>query len=213
MSPDVTFNAITGFRLVTAAPERLAVFYQAIGFELGEATPISMEEMAVLGLHGGGSRRPMTLGPSLVDLDVFDRPGRGYPTRATACDHMFQHLALVTDDIEAAWRVAIDAGATPISRGRPVRLPQSAGGVAAIKFRDPEGHPLEFLQFPRGANGDWSGAGMLGIDHSALCVADVAASERFYASHGLCVGKRSLNHGPTQAALDGLDDVEVDVVP
>ena len=53
----------------------------------------------------------------------------------------------------------------------------------------------------------------MGIDHSAVCVTDVAASERFYATHGLCKGIQSLNHGPTQAALDGLDDVEVDVVP
>jgi catechol 2,3-dioxygenase-like lactoylglutathione lyase family enzyme len=149
MSSDVTFNAIAGFRLVTAAPEQLAVFYRAIGFEVGEATPILMEEMGVLGLRGGGSRRTMTLGPSRVDLDVFDRPGRGYPTGATACDHIFQHLALVTDDADAAWRMAREAGATPISRGRPIRLPQSAGGVTAIKFRDPEreGHLHERIRF------------------------------------------------------------------
>jgi catechol 2,3-dioxygenase-like lactoylglutathione lyase family enzyme len=213
MSSDVTFNAIAGFRLVTAAPEQLAVFYRAIGFEVGDPTPILMEEMKVLGLRGGGSRRTMALGPSRVDLDVFDRPGRGYPTGATACDHIFQHLALVTDDADAAWRTARAAGATPISVTGPVQLPKAAGGVIAIKFRDPEGHPLEFLQFPSVANPDWSGAGLMGIDHSAVCVSDVAASERFYARHGLCDGKRSLNHGPTQAALDGLDDVEVDVVP
>jgi len=213
MPPDVTFNAITGFRLVTAAPERLAGFYRAIGFEVGEAIPIPMEEMGALGLRGGGARRTMTLGPSRVDLDVFDHPGRGYPTGATACDPIFQHLALVTDDAGAAWRKAREAGATPISREGPVRLPMSAGGVTAVKFRDPEGHPLEFLQFPRGSDADWSGKGMLGIDHSAICVADVAASERFYLGHGLGAGKQSLNHGPTQVALDGLDDVEVDVVP
>jgi len=213
MSPDLRFNAITGFRLVTAAPERLADFYRALGFEVGEASAILTDEMALLGLQGGGVRQTMTLGASRLDLDAFDRPGRGYPVGATACDPIFQHLALVTDDIEAAWRLACDAGATPISRGGPVRLPRSAGGVTAIKFRDPEGHPLEFLQFPPGANANWSGAGLMGIDHSAICVADVAASERFYASHGLCEGKRSLNHGPTQAALDGLDNLEVDVVP
>ena len=196
MPLDVTFNAITGFRLVTSGPERLAAFYRAIGFEVGEATPIRMEEMEVLGLRGGGSRRTMTLGSSRVDLDAFDRPGRGYPIGATACDRTFHHLALVTDDAEAAWRMAREAGARPISRGRPVKLPQSAGGVIAIKFRDPEGHPLEFLQFPRRAKADWSGKCLMGIDHSAICVANVAASERFYADHGLIPGKRSLNQGP-----------------
>ena len=54
---------------------------------------------------------------------------------------------------------------------------------------------------------------MMGIDHSAICVADVAASERFYISHGLVAGNRSLSHGLTQVALDGLDDIEVEVVP
>jgi catechol 2,3-dioxygenase-like lactoylglutathione lyase family enzyme len=213
MSPEVIFVTITGFRLVTAAPQRLAAFYAAIGFDVGEAAPIPAEEVAALGLGGGGSRLAMTLGASRVDLDVFDQPGRGYPAVATACDLIFQHLALVTDNAKAAWRRAVDAGAMPISRSGPVKLPKSAGGVTAVKFRDPEGHPLEFLQFPPGASSSWSGTGLLGIDHSAICVADVAKSRRFYTDHGLCEGDRSLNRGPAQVALDGLDDVEVDVVP
>jgi catechol 2,3-dioxygenase-like lactoylglutathione lyase family enzyme len=213
MSPEVTLASIIGFRLVTAAPERLAQFYRAIGFEVGEATPIPGPEMAVLGLSGGGRRRAMTLGASRVELDAYEKAGRPYPANPAACDPFFQHLALVTSDIEVAWRHARDAGATPISRTGPVQLPESAGGVIAVKFRDPEGHPLEFLQFPPGASAARSGAGVMGIDHSAVCVADVAASLRFYDSHGLCEGKASNNHGPTQVALDGLDGVEVDVVP
>jgi catechol 2,3-dioxygenase-like lactoylglutathione lyase family enzyme len=213
MSPKVSLTAITGFRLVTAAPERLALFYCAIGFEVGAATPVPRLEMAVLGLSGGGSRRPMALGPSRVDLDAYEQPGRPYPADPTACDPFFQHLALVTSDIQAAWRQARQAGATPISRVGPVELPKSAGGVIAVKFRDPDGHPLELLQFPPGGNAAWSGAGVLGIDHSAICVADVAASQRFYGSHGLGEGEASLNHGPTQVALDALDGVQVDVVP
>ncbi len=54
---------------------------------------------------------------------------------------------------------------------------------------------------------------MIGIDHSAVSVSDVAASRRFYAKHGLIEGEASLNRGPAQVALDGLDDVQVDVVP
>ena len=92
-------------------------------------------------------------------------------------------------------------------------LPKSAGGVTAVKFRDPEGHPLEFLQFPPGANPNWKGAGMMGIDHSAISVSDVAASRRFYARHGLSEANATVNRGPAQDALDGLDGVEVAVVP
>lgn len=40
------------------------------------------------------------------------------------------------------------------------------------QVRDPEGHPLEFLQFPRGANPDWQGTGIMGIDHCALSVSE-----------------------------------------
>src|ERR1700722_15967927 len=133
MPPDVKFVAITGFRLVTAAPDRLVAFYRAIGFEVGAATAIPTEEMAVLGLPGDGFRRRMIFGPSRVDLDAFDQPGALYPVRATACDLAFQHLALVSDDAAAAWRRASAAGATPISRTGPVQLPKSAGGVTAIK--------------------------------------------------------------------------------
>ncbi|MGB9109547.1 MAG: glyoxalase, partial [Telluria sp.] len=102
---------------------------------------------------------------------------------------------------------------TPISREQPVALPQSSGGVTAVKLRDPEGHPLEFLQFPRGDYPHWQGTGIMGIDHTAIAVGDLAASRRFYAHHGLTEGEPMLNQGPTQVALDGIDDVVVDIVP
>ena len=207
------FEAIVGFRLVSADPAGLATFYRALGFDVGEAAPIPATDMELLGLSGCGLRIALCLGQNRVDLDFFEHPGRPYPTDATACDLIFQHLALVTDDAQAAWRRAREAGATPISRECPVTLPKSSGGVTAVKFRDPEGHPLEFIQFPRGANPEWQGTGIMRIDHSAISVSDIAASQRFYARHGLRPGDATLNHGPTQDTLDGLDGVEVDVVP
>ena len=207
------FKAIAGFRLVTAESGLLMTFYQAIGFIAGEFAPIPATEMAVLGLRGVGWRRSLTLGASRLDLDSFDLQGRSYPDHTSASDLVFQHLALVTDDAQSAWRRVRNAGATPISRGEPVTLPQSCGGVTAVKFRDPEGHPLELLKFPAGSNSSWQGRGMMGIDHSAISIADLAASRRFYEEHGLAEGKRTLNQGPAQVALDGLDGVEVDVLP
>ncbi len=207
------FEAILGFRLVTADPDRLAIFYEALGFRRGATVPIAAAEMAVLGLSGKGTRLMLTLGPSRLDLDRFERPGAAYPADATAANTIFQHLALVTSSVGAAWQRAAAAGATPISRDGPVTLPASSGGVTAVKFRDPDGHPLEFLQFPAGANPAWPGIGMLGIDHSAITVADTGASLAFYRVRELSEGKRTLNQGPTQVALDGLADVRVDVVP
>jgi catechol 2,3-dioxygenase-like lactoylglutathione lyase family enzyme len=209
----MTWRAILGFRLVTADLDRSAQFYARLGFTTGVRGPIVPEELAMLGLEGLGTRQAMRLGPSRIDLDLFERPGRSYPAAADAASLLFQHLALVTDDAARAWRRAEGAGAVPISRAGPVTLPASTGGVTAAKFRDPDGHPLELLQFPDGTAHGWPGTGMLGIDHSALSVANVPTSLGFYESHGLTQGKTTLNRGPAQVALDGLDGVEVEVVP
>ena len=213
MPPVVSWTAIRSFRLVTHDPARLIRFYAAIGFVAGTADAIPAEEMLVLGLAGGGQRHSLRLGESRIDLDRFDTPGQPYPADANAADLIFQHLALVTSDAAAAWALARAAGAVPISRDGPVRLPTSSGGVTAVKFRDPDGHPLEFIQFPPGANLDWPGKGMLGIDHSAVSVADVDVGQRWFEERGLRKGEATLNGGPEQVALDGLDGVAVDVVP
>jgi catechol 2,3-dioxygenase-like lactoylglutathione lyase family enzyme len=207
------FHAIERFCLVTDDLARTAAFYRSIGFNVGEATRIPTTEMKMLSLSGGGARITMSLGQTRVDLERFDRPGHPYPQVATACDVVFQHLAIITDDADVAWRQARAAGATPISHRQPVKLPNEAGGVIAVKFRDPDGHPLEFLQFPPKANSHWKGTGVMGIDHTAISVSDVVASRRFYARHGLSETAATMNHGSTQDALDGLDGVQVDVVP
>lgn len=210
----MSWSRIAAFRLVTLDPERLLPFYAALGFGVEQPASIATSEMALLGVPGRGTRWTMRLGPSRVDLDRYPRSGRPYPAEADAASLCFQHLALVTSDADAAWSRAQMAGAVPISRGgRPVKLPASAGGVMAVKFRDPEGHPLEFLSFPDGSAKGWPGRGILGVDHSAVSVADGAASRAFYGDRGLSKGDPTLNSGPTQVALDALQDVEVDVIP
>ncbi len=206
-------SAVTAVRLTTAQPERLASFYQELGFAVGSPEAIGGEEIALLGLMGGGVRVPLRLGEQRVDLDSFDVQGRPYPTGSTAADLCFQHFALVTDDASAAWKHVAAIGGRPISTGGPVRLPASTGVAAAVKFRDPEGHPLELLQFQLQSASRWHGTGLLGIDHSAISVSDINASCRFYGALGLSVQGRTLNEGATQVALDGLPSVEVDVVP
>jgi catechol 2,3-dioxygenase-like lactoylglutathione lyase family enzyme len=203
-------TAIVAFRLVSRQPERLVAFYTGLGFAAGDAEPIPAAEMALLGLHGGGSRRTLRLGDQRIELDCFDNAGRPYPPDVMGADSRFQHLALVTDDAAAAWSHACALGATAISVGGPVTLPASSGGVTAIKFRDPEGHPLELLQFPRRSS---VGSGLLGIDHSAISVSDVDVALAFYEALGLSTQGRTLNRGASQAALDGLVGAEVDVLP
>lgn len=210
---NAVLSAITAFQLTTTEPERLLCFYEGLGFTPGERKRIEQREMALLGLAQGGTRRTLHLGEQRLDLDSFDNAGRSYPASATSADLCFQHFALVTDDAAAAWALAAALGALPISTSGPVRLPAGAGGVIAVKFRDPEGHPLELLQFPESGANRYRGSGLLGIDHSAISVANVDASTRFYQALGLSVQRPTLNEGAAQIALDGLPQVTVDVVP
>ncbi len=213
-------TAITGFRLVTGDLPRLRRFYdEVLGFTPeGEAQPIGVDEMAVLGLRGYGLRQVLRLGEQIVGIDQYEEAGRAYPDHGDAASLWFQHLALVVADMAQAYpRIA---GAAPISSGGPQLLPASSGGVYAYKFRDPDGHPLELLQLPANARPHhWQGKSAtpgqigLGIDHTAISVADAEASLTFYAALGLSPGHRTLNHGPEQQHLDDLADVQVEVVP
>lgn len=129
----------------------------------------------------------------------------------------FQHLALVVPDMGEAMRgLEAAPGWSPISRRGPETLPPASGGVTAFKFRDPDGHPLEFLAFPPGAVPPcWQGASarIAGIDHSAISVADTARAVTFYAGLGFVAGGTGVNRGAEQARLDGLKGAEVEVTP
>lgn len=153
----------------------------------------------------------LQLGQQCLELSRCVPPGAPYPLRLRANDRIFQHIAIVTTDIAVACARALRHGAAAISHDGPQTLPAAAGGVMAWKFRDPDGHPLEFLQFPSG--GLWEGESLLlGYDHSALCVSDVARSIGFYQRLGLRERHRQHNHGPAQDRLDGLAVSSVDVV-
>jgi catechol 2,3-dioxygenase-like lactoylglutathione lyase family enzyme len=213
-------EAITGFSLVTADLPRLTRFYRdALGFEAhGDAKPIDETEMRLLGLAGRGRRQVMSLGRQILSIDEFEQPGRPYPADSDAASLWFQHLAIVVQDMHEAYARLRDV--TPVSKGEPQKLPRADGGVQAFKFRDPDLHPLELLQFPAASMPDaWrhgrklEGQIGLGVDHSAISVADADASADFYQSLGLTPGRRTLNHGPAQQHLDGLSEVEVMVVP
>ena len=137
--------------LTVSDTDRLARFYaDAFGATVGATVVDKGEPFARL--HGVRDARArlvtLGIGDERVELAAFDEPGAPYPADATGRDLAFQHFALITNGIEAAWDRALDAGARPIGSERPVLLPARSGGVTAIKFRDPDGHPLELLAFP-----------------------------------------------------------------
>ena len=185
--------------------EDAVTFYtEALGF-----TPVKIEtkDAALAGVLGVQAVRRARLqrGAQCVDLTQCNPPGAPYPEGSRSNELWFQHCALVTDDMAAAYARLCQHSFAAISRHGPQSLP---GGIVAFKFRDPDGHPLELIGFP---NPDPRTAG--GLDHSAISVADVARSVAFYATElGLTEQQRQVNTGPAQDALDDLDGVRVDVV-
>ena len=160
------------------------------------------------------------LGGEEVALVQFALPGRAYPENSGSNDLWFQHLAIVVSDMDAAYaRLLANPAWHPISVGGPQALPETDGGVRAFKFRDPDGHPLEFLWLPPGrGRAIWHERPsslreppFLGIDHTALAVKSTRRSVDFYRALGMRLGHQSLNHGAAQSHLDGLRDARVRV--
>lgn len=179
---------IAAIRLMSREPQALAAFFaEALGFTWNNA----------------GS---LKLGQERVEIERTD--GAPIPADLVSNDTRFQHFAVIVSDMDAACaRLLGVKGWTPISTKGPERLPEASGGVTAFKFRSPEGHPLELLQFPEGkAPAPWNArSGLhLGIDHSAIGVSDTERSIAFYTRLGFTLAARQTNRGMEQARLDGL---------
>jgi catechol 2,3-dioxygenase-like lactoylglutathione lyase family enzyme len=217
--PQNPVERLARFGLVTPDAARLSRFYQAaLGFRLLGAERRSESDLArSMRSDGGAQSITIGLGREIVELVQFDQPGRPYPDGASASDLCFQHFAIVVTDIALAYqRLCSVSGWAAISIDGPQRLPLSSGGVAAFKFRDPDGHPLELLAFPDGKSpSHWQARPKnhlaLGIDHSAISVVDSTRSIAFYEALGLRVAARSLNSGCEQERLDAVSHPLVEV--
>jgi catechol 2,3-dioxygenase-like lactoylglutathione lyase family enzyme len=219
VSPAPLVQRLARFSLTTADAEQLAAFYEnTFGCHRLSTQYISGAAFEnLMGVKGGALQITLSLGEQIVELLQFDQQGRPYPQNRSASDLIFQHLAIVVSDMAQAYRrLSAIEGWMAISCGGPQLLPESSGGVTAFKFRDPEGHPLEFLSFPKAAMpARWrerqNDELCLGIDHSAISVSDTARSVSFYESLGLQMSSQSSNHGEAQEKLDDLAGVRVEV--
>jgi catechol 2,3-dioxygenase-like lactoylglutathione lyase family enzyme len=154
----------------------------------------------------------LALGDKTISLRQFVR-GRGkpYPVGSRSNDGWFQHLAIVVSDMDRAYERLHAANVTHISSG-PQTLPDwnvAAAGIKAFYFRDPDGHPLELIWYPAGKGQDkWhehTERLFLGIDHTAIAIADTEASLRFYGDGlGFRIVGQSENLGSEQERLNGL---------
>jgi catechol 2,3-dioxygenase-like lactoylglutathione lyase family enzyme len=205
--------------LICSEPEWLAGFYES-AFGFARTGAISMTEPAfgeLMGIAGATARGiSLQLGEQEIELLRVHPPGRPYPRPALGQSALFQHFAIVVSDMGRAYvRLSAREGWTTISTDGPQLLPVSSGGVTAYKFRDPEGHPLELIAFPRGGTpARWrksSAAECLGIDHSAISVAATERSTKFYERLGLKRIGSSLNIGPEQDKLDDIAGALVEV--
>ena len=222
MSPLATsrISALTRFGINSPDTRQLARFYhQALGAQVGPRERQGSHRFADWSeVQGGAEATVLRLGEATVELLEFDHPGHPCPPELSPYDTRFQHLGIVVADMHRAMqRLSQVSGWTLISTAGPQQLPANDGGVTAFKFKDPDGHPLEFLQFGAGAIPDhWRGRAAgdmpLGIDHSAISVADTNRSVHFYESMGLTVTGRTLNRGMEQERLDGVPSPRVDVI-
>ena len=153
----------------------------------------------------------MRLGEELIELTEYLAPkGRPVPVDSRSNDRWFQHIAIITSDMDKAYAWLRDNKVEHASTG-PQRLPdwnKNAGGIKAFYFRDPDKHWLEILQFP-GGKGDakWQRADklFLGIDHTAIVVGNSEASLRFYRDAlGLNIAGTSENYGTEQEHLNNV---------
>jgi catechol 2,3-dioxygenase-like lactoylglutathione lyase family enzyme len=154
----------------------------------------------------------MRLGLEHIELtEYLASRGRRIPEDSRSNDRWFQHVAIIVSDMDAAY-TRLRQHHVEHASPEPQRLPDwnpNAGGIKAFYFKDPDGHPLEILQFPDG-KGDpkWHAASnrlFLGIDHTAIVVNDTAASLAFYRNLlGLRVAGESTNYGPEQERLNNV---------
>jgi catechol 2,3-dioxygenase-like lactoylglutathione lyase family enzyme len=154
----------------------------------------------------------LRLGEETLRLTQYLTPqSRPIPVDSRSHDRWFQHIAIVVRDMDAAFARLREHRVRYVSTA-PQTLPawnRAAAGIRAFYFRDPDDHNLEIIYFPPG-KGDprWhhtekTDALFLGIDHTAIAVADTEASLRFYRDRlGLRVVGESLNHGPEQEHLN-----------
>ena len=156
----------------------------------------------------------LRLGEEFIELTEYLAPkGRPIPVDSRSNDRWFQHIAIIVSDMDRAYQWLRRHKVEHASSG-PQRLPDwntNAAGIRAFYFKDPDGHPLEILQFPPDkGNPRWRRAAetdglFLGIDHTAIVVTDTDASLRFYRDLlGLKVAGESENYGAEQEHLNNV---------
>ena len=214
-TPRVRVSAVEAPGLTVADLDRSIQFFtEVLTFE--KVSDVEVAGEAYEHLHGVFGLRMrvvrMKLGDEQIELTEYLAPrGRPVPDDARSNDRSFQHVAIIVSDMGKAYRRLREHKVQHASTG-PQRLPdwnKDAGGIEAFYFKDPDGHALEILRFPpdKGA-APWhkpTDRLFLGIDHTAIAVADTDTSLRFYRDTlGFTVAGGAENYGTEQEHLNNV---------
>jgi len=214
-SPPPVADAVVAIGMTVSDMDRAVAFYAGVlSFEkFSDVEVIGREYEHLQGVFGLRMRVVrLRLGDESIELTEYLAPkGRPIPVDSRSHDRWFQHVAIIVSDMDRAYQWLRQHKVEHASSG-PQRLPDwnpNGGGIRAFYFKDPDGHPLEILQFPPG-KGDpkWHRPTerlFLGIDHTAIVVGDTDASLRLYRDVlGLKVVGESENYGTEQEHLNNV---------
>jgi catechol 2,3-dioxygenase-like lactoylglutathione lyase family enzyme len=214
-APSVAAQAVAMVGLTVSDMERSVDFYTTVlDFTKETDDEIAGEPIEALqGVFGARIRVVrLRLGEERLQLTEYLAPkGRPAPADSRSNDRWFQHVAIIVSDMDRAYARLRQFRVQHASTA-PQTLPETipaAAGIRAFYFRDPDGHPLEILQFPPDKGDEkWhrpEGRLFLGIDHTAIVVEDTEASLGFYRDVlGFRVTGESLNFGTQQEHLNNV---------
>lgn len=205
--------------LTVSDMDRSIAFYTTV-LDFAVETDDELAGEPIETLHGVFGARirvvRLRLGEERLQLTEYLAPkGRPAPADSRSNDRWFQHVAIIVSDMDGAYarlrRHRVQHASTA-PQTLPATIP-AAAGIRAFYFRDPDGHPLEILQFPpdKGER-RWQrkDALFLGIDHTAIVVDDTESSLAFYRDVlGFRVAGESLNFGTEQEHLNNVRGARV----
>jgi catechol 2,3-dioxygenase-like lactoylglutathione lyase family enzyme len=208
-------DGVDAIGITVSDMDRAVDFYsKVLTFEVVSDTEVAGENYehleGVFGLRMRVVR--MRLGDEFIELTEYLAPkGRPIPVDSRSNDRWFQHIAIIVSDMEKAYARLRKNKVEHASSG-PQRLPdwnKNAAGISAFYFKDPDGHPVEVLQFPADKGLEkWHRTTdklFLGIDHTAIVVWDTDASIQFYRDLlGMHVAGESENYGTEQEHLNNV---------
>jgi catechol 2,3-dioxygenase-like lactoylglutathione lyase family enzyme len=199
---------------VSDMDKSIAFYAQVLSFQkVSDVEVLGPEYERLQGLFGVRLRVvKMQLGSELIELTEYLTPkGKPFPIDSRSNDRWFQHIAIVTSDMDRAYQ-RLRSFKVQHASTAPQTIPASnkaAAGIRAFYFRDPDGHYLETIYFPPSkGNPKWqqpSNQLFLGIDHTAIAVSSTPASLKFYRDVlGLKLTGESMNSGTEQEHLNNV---------